>query len=710
MKIEIICNVKGTGKTTYARRNYSSYVFISNNLMKKIDESNAKQSGYYIIDSVDSIPELIFDNVINFLVNAKCEALLLIFDLSKKELSNCSNFNTIWKCGYIPRDYEYQNFKSDKKNFYNYFIQYYPELDAKSYDDIINITEFNFQAIDRLMLLNQLQVNDKSSIDIRALAAFINETLSSKFKDIPDAEILLKKASIIGEQFFCDALESPTGFALHSASVYLKQMEKMQGYIRRSFNNKSDYEFISHDVYEGILESISHNNRIDWTNTLTSYYKKRYEKNPNTDSKIIILRELNNLYKYTSTDILKRKHTSFMLLYYFRKQDRIFESLKMAEIIINDFKLHLTDTEYSFVCNYQIETFIMIGKYDDALKILETIINYEKYAGSNMIIRYYYALCLYNTGDVDLSYSTANEIIEYLRITSGSNTHEQKLFCLTYSLYATLQNHLNLDDGGARYYKLALNNAKDKLENQKYYYDILKKCDMFFEFKDIVPELEKCLNYYEKNLKFELAGEVCVNLATEMMFQECKNADVIKEYFEKALTYFSKNINERLAYAKNNYAIYKVIVENDIESGRNLFYEALLAGLSDFSYMTIYLNICMCYILLDCADSDEFLDAYYHFNFAQKKLTKREHATQYEKIYKSLLELLIVEHKGESVSKKAEKLISELKETSFFYPILSDMIHRKHSLESASHYKDNNFFYSKINEFHCFFAEFRFWE
>lgn len=130
---------------------------------------------------------------------------------------------------------------------------------------------------------------------------------------------------------------------------------------------------------------------------------------------------------------------------------------------------------------------------------------------------------------------------------------------------ATLQNHLDKEDNGLKYYSLALKHAS-KDEKGKDYYDILKKCDMFFDYEDTKTCLKQCLQFYEEKQDGNSAGEVYVNLATEMMFQDCSEKNKIKHYFEKAICYFSENNSKKLVYAKNNYAIYLIMVEKKIKS------------------------------------------------------------------------------------------------------------------------------------------------
>lgn len=676
--------------------------------MTYADCNTAVNVPYCIIDSADAIPETIFHTIVNEAVSANYEIIVIAFDVMKEELSDCPNFNAIWKSSLLPRNYHYENFIASSSDFYSFLHENYPEMNKEQYDNILEITDYNFNEIDRFMLLNSLHANDEEKINTNAVAKYIEETFREKFRDIPDAEILLKESSIIGEQFSSEVLESPNAFNYKLASAYLKQIDKMHGFIRSCIHASEEYEFISHEVHQGIYNSISKEKKLLWINKLIEYYKIRYEHCSQISERCLLLHKLKDLCIMSSQKAEQKKY-SCQLLYEYRKVDNTYMALEMAREIIEKLSVEITPILYEYIQNFRIETFMNNEEYSQALSLLENIVTADIYQGSKMFIKYYYAYCLFQIGDVDLAYTTIREIADCLKITSGSNCHSQELYCLVYSLLATIQNHLNIADGGLRYYRLALNNSLNKLNDQSYYYGILKKCDMFYDYSQIKDALSQCLDFYVQHKNWNCAGEVCVNLATEMLFQDCAFPKTIKQHFLHAQNYFSNNNFERMAYVKNNTAIYYVIYENDIKKGLDLFKEALFTGLSDFTYMCIYLNICMCYILSGQIDSPDFEDAKTRFDFATKKLSKRKNTTIYETVYKHLLKIIIAENKGENIINDCLHLYDTLEKDSFFIPLVGDIMDRNHYQLDYS-YNDNQFYYKQMNRLRIFLAEFRFWE
>lgn len=708
MKIEIICNERGTGKTEFALSNYQPYRYFSSDKIDDDKSWNNTQECYYIIDSIESIPTPIFSTTINKILSAEWKAVILIFDIEKEELGNCRNFNMLWDAGKIPLHYKFTNFIVEKEVFYDYLVENFPSLKRDDYDQVIKLTNHNFNLLRRLILLNNLVGNDEKGISPQALSKYINELIDKIYKDIPNAETLLQMASVIGEQFTCDALEAHDGFQYDAASAYISQMNDIHGLIQKCIPANLNYKFISHDVYESVFDNIPYEKKKSWIETLIQYYKIQYKQCTDSSVHITILKRLDILYKFLPTHIMEHKRICFLLLYQYRRINEIQYALNVAQKIIDEFASVLTSIERAFIQNYQINTFFLLWEYHKALEVLDTIDSSPKYAGSRMLIKYYHAYCFYHTGDVDKSYAITQEIVKYLKNTSGSTQPSHKLFSMTYSLMATLQNHLDKDDNGLKYYGLALKNAS-KYKKGKDYYDILRKCDMFYDYEDIKTSLEQCLQFYEEKQDDNFAGEVYVNLATEMMFQDCNEKNKIMQYFEKAIYYFAENNSRKLVYAKNNYAIYLIMVEKNITKGLKYLNEALLVGLSDFTYMCLYLNICMCYILLGNIDNADFADSYQRFRLAKKKLNKRKNATKYEDVYENIFNIIIVEHQGGNVEKLCFNALSELDNDSFFMPLLKDIVKRNRH-EGNSVYKENTYFYKTMNEMRCFLAEFRFWE
>lgn len=715
MKLQIICNKPGSGKTWYALNTYVPNIYYS--LHHDILTYNLNGSDkicdipYCIIDSADKISEHLFHSIINDAIVKQYEVLVVIFEITTEELANCSNFNSLWECGLIDREYQFENYTASEKVMQNFLASNYPDLNQAEYLSILKLAEYNFNNIDRIMLLNRLHSSQNSEISQVALTKYVEEVMTKKFADIPDADILLKESSLIGIKFDCEPLQSSNGFGCEYASSYLKKMDEMHGFIRSCVCSLGEYEFVSDRVYQVFFDSIPSEKKNGWINILIKYYLKQYELCYNSKERCEILCKLRRVCMLSPIMKQQQKDYTCQLWYEYRKQNNMYMAIEMAKELTQNLREYISIGLYEYIQNFLVETYMCLGKFRNAYSEIQQIEKCDSYSGSKMFLKYHSAMCCYSSGDVDLAYKVMSEVVDYLKKTSLHISYFQELCCVSYSFMATIQNHLKLEDDGYRYYSLALKHVKNIVGTDEYYYDILKKCDMFFEYPQVKKNLDYCLAFFEGHKKWRKAGEVSLNLATEILFQEGESKYNVKRLLFNAQKYLSDSGYEKLAYVKNNIGVYYVLAENNIPQALQYFKEALFIGLSDFSYMTIYLNICMCYILLGQIDCDEFENAEILFEFAVKKLKKRKHETRYEVIYEQILKIIREEYMGNDVCDMCSNVEAQLEKDSFFLPLVLDIIKRnQHSYVSDSVYKDNSFFYSTMNKLHCFFAEFRFWE
>jgi hypothetical protein len=352
-----------------------------------------------------------------------------------------------------------------------------------------------------------------------------------------------------------------------------------------------------------------------------------------------------------------------------------------------------------------------LGFNREALDAINVIKNDYPYS-SPLYVQYYYAKCLYGQGNVDQSYLEILDLSKKLEPTSKAVVGGQPIYALTYSLLATIQHHFGVEDHGRRYYSLSLNHAANKLENKEIYHDILKKCDMYYAYSFSKKLLPQSIAYFEKNEKYYEASEVYVNLATEMMFNEAGCFYEAKEYLNKAIRTFENMPNERLVYAQNNLALLYILFSGDINVAISLLETSLLVGLSSFTYMTIYLNLCMCYLVVCGFNSKEFLSAYDSFKKYNLEIKSRKNATQYDDIYKEIVDLIVLEHRGEKaeIIRKVDHILSG-QTPLFFIPLVQNIRIRNSGTNiKQSDYTDNANYYMSLNKHKIFLAEFRFWE
>lgn len=111
--------------------------------------------------------------------------------------------------------------------------------------------------------------------------------------------------------------------------------------------------------------------------------------------------------------------------------------------------------------------------------------------------------------------------------------------------------------------------------------------------------------------------------------------------------------------------------------------------------------------------SQQLKFAYNQFHKHYTDIKKREHSTQYEDIYKDILDIIVFEHKEclDLASERLKKLNFRVEIPAFFQPIINDLKCRiEKTKDTKTNYSSNRNFYSRMNSRRIFLAEFRFWE
>lgn len=709
MELKIIYGKKGCGKTTYIKSRYPNEKYI--HAEEFVDSSNISQhifsdASTIILDEAEKCCTSVFNTIINCSKINDINKVILLVDLTNDELLRAQNILSLADIEGVSRNLYVQEFIAPEENLKAYIQYNYPELKSDDYKEIISITEHNYSEIDALMFRMKLSDENNNEKNDAAIKSYLKKAISEKFRDISE-EIysIIEKSSIIGSVFSTLPLESVDGFGIESAEEYLKEATKLRFLIRACENAEHQYEFPLTKIYEAVFDTINIGEKHKAAQILVSYYSKLYSSNAPTEEKIGILNRMLQAQKMCdkSSKIIPKIRFELLYLYSITKDwEKIYF---VANEVLCDQKIHpLEGIQLTYTQEICARSLKELGRTKSAINVLRKI--HKKYS-NHFLFNYRMALYLYDSGDVDNSFSIAQELVNNIRTISNEDNAMNRMVCNVYSLMATLQNHLSIEDRGARYYKLALNRGKLH-ENLLYeYYSCLKKCGMFFQHNEEIQSLKEAATYFEEINSVIDAGEAYFNIATEMLFYGGYENRLIESYFKKALGSFGNN-SLKLSYVYNNMGIFYVLAKENAKDALDYFQKAKLLGLSDFTYMTINLNICMCDLLLD-VEPLVFNQDYDNFMCSYENIASRENATAYENQYRDLLDAITLEHQGESVAQLCHKHL--LKNDDFFSPIWKDILSRQTSVPNKNAtYPDNHFFYEQINRKKIFFAEFRYWE
>lgn len=664
-----------------------------------------------LLDSAQCIEENEFELLVNAALNSNISALTIVFDIPREQYCYCRNYLQLSRLP-LAASAEIIDFKLPDCELEAWIAEYYPMVDSSEYRQILQITNRNFLNIADLMWHKKSLDENGSHISRKVYTNYVKSIVATKFKDLP-TELLntLQQSSVIGMEFQKSILESPDGFNVYEVSQYLQELENMHIFIVSNIEDDDDYFFLSDKIHAAVLDGIVPANKRTWINILIAYFQKQLKGYHAGAYRISIYAKLKKLYSMSGN----RKGALFAavsLLREYAYRNDYENCISLASDIF-----HGIDTiEYNglkqFLFVYLLKNYKQAGEYNR----LSICINEEKtslsYQGSALYLEYYQALAWYNIGKVDEAKAIVDKLVGILNTTVINYNEQQPLYSLVFSLAATICHHLHFDDDGINFYRLALNHAYNKLEDKSIYYEILKKCDMYYDYASFQEALQECIAYYKSVQNETMLGEAEFNLGTECMMQEGDTDGMAWQCLTDAERIFGKLPNENFAYAKNNLALYYFMVNNDVNAAMRKLEEALILGLSHFTYMTIYLNLCSFMMYKNEHRSDKFKYYYASFREHVDALKRRKYPTKYEEVYQELLDISIEEKEGNinNVISKCNALRKNVNIDEFFKNIVKQILARCSQKIFDYTMQENKFYYNCLAETRIFLAEFRFWE
>lgn len=737
INIIVLCGEKGVGKTTYAHKEWDDALYmtadnplcdittysatasllelfeINDQVTKELYfglSSILKKYKTVIIDSTELLHQDEFKLILNISKIEDVDKLILIFDEPCQTLIKNTNYQKLVEENIIKQ--QITDFKVSNETLINYIISQIHEVTEEQCNNIMKLTKHNFININMLVCIINTTGSANEILSENVLINYTDYLLKKVLKNMDSSFVkIIKQSSVVGEIFDSCVLESEKGFSIIGIAKYLEKIKRMHLFIKNYMNTENQYQFITPDMHKGIYEGISQEDHLEWSRIIIEFYLQKLNTDIDQLQSIKYLYHLQKLYK--SINDLKEVFKINKLL--FHKYVTLNDTKKLLDVTRELLQYNDCSSKgfNQYIRVYRTRLLHETGCFEDELNALRCLYKDKCYEGSPQLLRYYYANCLYNCGNVEKSYYNTKELIKYLKDTSHTNKSKtQTLYSLTYSLMATIQNHLGMDDGGDHYYRLALNHSFNNIDDKNIYYDILKKCDMFYSYEEIRICLIQCIEYYKLENNTLKLGQVYLNLATEIMFQ--KGSDEINtiSLLNQAEQIFINFPNERLVYVQNNMAIYYILEEDNPQKALDKLEKTHLIGLSDFTNMTTYLNHCVCLILLGKIQESEFKKTHEQFQYYLKKVRSRKCATKYDMIYDIILSLVIEEHSTDMSSAKTiiKEWLADDSLASFFKPILEDMLVRRTKTCSPITREDNKNYYEKIHTKRIFLAEFRFWE
>lgn len=734
-RYKVVCGNPGVGKSTFIERKYNDYFLVAcdipfiertysiiesslssyfrkrySNHQRALDEFFVllSEKDGVIVDNAEKIDVDTLKLIVNISKLLKL-TVIFIFDIPYAILHTNDTFIKLIEWNIIDCSDQLRDFHVGTCVIEQFIQNEYPFFDIHELENLLRITDYNFNEIKKLMWINKV-INGKSSkLSDKAISEYRQNKIIKQLSQLePELSDILKKSSVIGQVFEKYPLESSHGFHILGLSNHLHDLELFGTFISRLVNRKDYYQFITPELYTAIFSSIHSSQKCEWQEILKNYYIYLYNHSSS---------------KYTKTElIVKAKYMAIELTDYATviRLNRVLlhrylheKDFNKAILIINEL-INTDDIENKTYHDYlsltKLKLLFSIGDYRQAIDITRKYVLSKDFAGSEDYLLYHHVRCLYNCGDIDSAFSNINILIQRLKSTSKAGALEQKIYPLAYSMMASIQNHLGIKDNGKWYYRTALNYAYNNIEDKTLYFNILSKCEMFYSSEYAIMYLKESAEYFKKQNNQFNAARVCFNLATELLF----NGSTLYEAMEKNFT-FAKQVfqlpDEHLAYVKNNHAIFLMMIFKNFQSAACELESSLFVGLSDFTYMTIYLNLSMCYYYLYGNQNLKFISAYENFMKYEKTVESRKNRTRYEVIYRIISEIIFFNRNDSYLNDELQQYWSINQNDSFFkkiIKILTEKNQKKPNLQQDI--EDNITLFRFVDEYGLFLAEFRFWD
>jgi Tfp pilus assembly protein PilF len=736
LEVRIFCGEAGVGKTTLAMTQWPNHLMIKGNdvrnqyatmgalvnaladlLNKRYDSHNEifydlrniLKDGYAIIlDQAEQIDAMVLKTVVNTAISSNQATLVFTFDLNQQMLFENRIFRLLLDADIVPQQVESIIAKQEELN--RVITDKLPGAGKEMVDKLQILCGGNFGHLNRLFWLVKNNQKYYDSVTDLVVTTYFHSIVDDMFHDLPPELFrVFKQSSIIGKMFRRCVLESPDGFCIVGVRAYLDKLEAMNVLTHKYFEDEF-YEFNPDGMHDGVLACIEPNERVEWEQILLRYYKIRLKMEQVNEQRMEYLYQIKRLV-CSLNDQRALFGINRHLLYLYMKYGDLQKARIVSGEMLQYCKNEPDGRQLLRVLAFQnVKLNIQLWYHNDAFAVVELVQKLYPDDGG-LYLMYYRSLCLYNCDQTDEAYKESSALVSRLRTTSSKPIKNQPIYALAYSLLATIYHHLHIEDDGARYYTKALNHAKKKIEDKSVYYNILKKCDMYYDYCFSKPFLFECIAYFEGKNRL-IAAEAYMNLGTEMMFHDKDTSHEVRQHFERASAIFENEPNERLSYIRNNFAIYHILSCGDIATAMDLLERALLIDITPFTSMTIFLNLSMCRLKQYGCNDVRFQEAYNGFMKQYAKIKQQKYTTQYGDIYKTLLDLIVLEHNGrynEALSISRTLLAGKV--TPFFIPILNDIVRRTSpEILTTTHYSDNSVFYERLNDHRLFLAEFRFWE
>ena len=125
-------------------------------------------------------------------------------------------------------------------------------------------------------------------------------------------------------------------------------------------------------------------------------------------------------------DFQKVLEANQVLLFQYINNNDLLKAIATIDEILDNTQIKSDKSYIDYLLSIKMQILIEVGEYRKALRIVELFLSDLRYRGSEDYLKYYYARCLYDCGDIDSAYNETIGIIKKIKKTSLKGNSNQK--------------------------------------------------------------------------------------------------------------------------------------------------------------------------------------------------------------------------------------------------------------------------------------------
>lgn len=426
-------------------------------------------------------------------------------------------------------------------------------------------------------------------IDFKLTAKLFEIHIVQRYENL-DAELknTLHKASITGYQIDTKLLSHPLGII--KSEENLRRIERLSRLLTHS---DQVFLFENASVYNAINDKISPSEQKSLHLLIAGHlHEKSIHLIGKHGEDIQILRMLYTISQhYENSDQIEKALCSLRAYIYFAYKQRNYDAAILAAnefVVLSKERFPIAENQLQL---FMVDVFIALGKFNDALEVLDTI--NIKYLPPGYICwkDYKQAFCLFNIGKCTESKIIADELMARF----DQKILRDELLKAKLSIFmAGMYHHFGDVRTSSRRYEQANILTRENKSLKVEHYRLLSISNMFLDDEHAIKSIESSMNYFSSVGFLESYAKSSNNVAINYIY--LYDLQQAEKHLQNSIEVFENEYSPSVHYPQNNLATVYALQE-DYCHAIDLFKKALHNTIEPFSFIWITINIAHCHRL-----------------------------------------------------------------------------------------------------------------